>query len=71
MSCVAKLTCVTIYRCRKLCKYTVQIHTSYKEALEVLKYKFYTRDNSLLCAEDFDLGFKDINHSNLYELENS
>lgn len=70
MSCVAKLTCVTIsIGVGNYVNTLSQIHTSYKEALEVLKYKFYTRDNSLLCAEDFDLGFKDINHSNLYELE--
>lgn len=70
MSCVRELADVTVsIGLGRPADRISQISISYREALEALKYKFYTGNNSLLNIDDFIEGTKDFNYSYLFGLE--
>jgi len=70
MSCVKELAGVTVSigLGRSADRFCL-INVSYREALEALKYKFYTGNNSLLNINDFIGDTNDFNYSHLLGME--
>lgn len=70
MSCVSELTDVTVsIGLGRPAHGIPEIGRSYREALDAVKYKFYTGSNSLLYIDDFVENMNDISFLYIFEME--